>query len=197
MRHPLVLIASALSLVGCAEQSLLRWSDATGIDDHIAQPALIVSSQAADPSAPLTAKTLPERASAAYITALAAREKDPDKLRALMAAPIRKAGDAGDSPTKFARVMVIGIQRRDIRPADRFAMTKVEVRPVRLPEDAVLKNADRRAYRFTDYQSASTDYTSINIGAVAISNQVSSSVGVTPTFGGATSPTAAASRGIG
>jgi hypothetical protein len=181
VQNILVGLFAAAALSGCAgQQSLLRWSHThvsglTPVDDSRFAPTLDVSSQAADPSTPLTAKTLPERPSAAYIAALAANEKQPAKLRELMATPIRKVG-VTEEASKFLRVLVLEVQRRGVRPADRFVMTDVEVKPTG-PSNAL-------DYIFTDYQLASTTNSTINIGTVAITSQVSTGLAVTPNFAG-------------
>jgi hypothetical protein len=181
------ILATCIGLAGCASQpTLLRWSKASGTTE-VAPPTLYVTSQPADPATPLTARTLPERASAAYITALAANQKDADKLRKSMATPIGKGGGADDR-SEFARVMVVELQRGGVRPGDRFMSTQVEVRPT-------VANG-KPDYIFDDYQQASTSYTTINVGTVSITNQQSTSLSVTPTFGGAASPSATASYGV-
>ncbi len=176
-RLTMLTIVAALCLASCASPTLLRWreGDPTGLTDA-KSPSLSITSQAADPDTPLTAKTLPERAAAAYIRALAAQSKDPSKLRALMATPIRK-GDSGSAANDLPRVMVIDVQRNGVRPADRFMMTEVDVKPTMAPAGP--------DYVFTDYQAASTANSNISIGTVSVTNQTTGTLSATPTIAAA------------
>jgi hypothetical protein len=102
-----------------------------------------------------------------------------------MAAPIKKADDQPGDQIKFARVIVVSVQRNGVRPGDRYLMTKVEIQPTR--------SSDMKPeFRFSDYQMASTDYSTINIGTVSVSSQVATTLSATPTFGAAASPSATA-----
>ena len=179
MRAPAIgLVLGALLLAGCANDTLLRWRPgaATGYAGPPRPPTLSVTSQAADPDSPLNVKTMKERPAAAYITALAENQKDPDKLRALMATPISKGGGDGDADD-LPRVLVIDVQRNGVRPADRFTMTEVDVVPT--------TGAEGPDYLFTDYQAASTTNASISIGTVTITNQTTGTLSATPGFGAA------------
>lgn len=181
MRRSTVLSTLAvLFLTGCASQTLLRFQPGKAVGlTEAKQPTLYVTSQPADPDKPLTAKTLQDRTGAAYVSALAAHETKPDKLRALMAKPVKKEGDDSD-PDDFARVLVIDLQRNGVRPADRFIATEVDVRPT----TAASGGPD---YIFTDYQAASTSSSSISIGTVTVTNQTTGTLSATPAFGAAVS----------
>jgi hypothetical protein len=175
-----------IGLAACAAHpSLLRWSTPNGAANLSTwqEPSLYVTSQPADPSPALTVKTLGERPAAAYVEALAAHQSDPDRLRASMATPIKKTAGGSDDHIKIARVFVVDVQRNGVRPGDRYMMTKVEIRPTTSPNGEL-------AFHFSDYQAASTDYTTINVGTVNITSQVASSLSVTPTFAGASAATA-------
>jgi hypothetical protein len=168
----------ALALGGCAGASVDRWSSVQGMPPY-APPVLTVSSAPAPAAAPtaaagsesLSLKALPERAAAAYIAALAAKEKSPDDLRADLAKAIGAAGRAGAKDSTLApRVLVVGVEREAPRPGDRLLSTIVSIRPA-------------EAFRFVDYQEAATDRAFIDIGQVSVTDQISASASGGPPAG--------------
>jgi hypothetical protein len=160
---------TAVLLTGCAAgPTLNRWSKASGVPDE-RPPILFVSSApaAADKSDPLTLKALPERVGAAYVKALADREKGSKDLRAAIAAPIKTKSEAGSrDTTKVSRVLMLSLQRAVYRPGDRFLAATVSIRPV--------------GFRFTDYTLAATERSAINIGTVSVTDQRGASLSATP-----------------
>jgi hypothetical protein len=156
----------ALALSGCAGASLDRWSTVEGMPPY-APPVLTVSSAPAAGGEALSAKGLPERAAAAYVAALAAREKSSQDLRGALAKPIAADKTGGKDATVSPRVLVVGVERETPRPGDRLLSTIVSIRPA-------------EPFRFVDYQQAATDRTFIDIGQVSITDERSASIGVAP-----------------
>ncbi len=175
-------LAGLLAACGAApQQSLLRWSpghaaNLTSANEKL-KPTLFVSSQPVDPAPTFSVRTLPERAAASYIRALAGKTKNIEDLKTSIGKPISAAPA---DPSSLRRVLVIDVQRQGVRPADRYTRMLVEIKPA------------GNKFRFTDFQSASTLNTTINVGSVAISRQLNGSLSAAPTFGGAASPLSAA-----
>jgi hypothetical protein len=166
----------ALALAGCAgQQSLSRWSTAQDVPPW-RPPVLYVASAPAASAAPsseaLTVKTLPERASAAYIAALAAKEADAKSLQAALGAKLGGGGGDGGGGakdmTKAPRVLLVGVERQSVRPGDRLLATTISIRPAN-PGD----------FSFTDYELAATDRSTINIGSVSVTDARSADLNLT------------------
>jgi hypothetical protein len=161
---------AAILLAGCATAPTLnRWSKVSGVPDY-QPPLLYVSSAPAaaeSRSDPLTLKALPERVGAAYVKALADREKATKDLRAALAAPFNTREDAGTTnTTRVPRVLMLSVQRAAVRPGDRLLATTISIRPV--------------GFRFTDYTLAATERSAINIGAVSVTDQRSANLSASP-----------------
>ncbi len=172
-------MAAAMLLAGCASGPTLdRWARAAGVPDY--RPPVLYVGSAPAPAAPseaLTIKGLPDRLGAAYVTALAARERASKDLRAAMAAPLGdKAGSGGADTTTIPRVLLLSVQRAAYRPGDRFLATTISIRPA--------------GFRFTDYALAATDRQTINIGTVAVTDQRAANISLAP------GPAAAAAEGL-
>ncbi len=170
------LIAGAVlvGLAGCAGQpGLDRWTHADGLPDYAA-PQLYLSSAPSAPSDPLSVRNMPERAAAAYITALAAKETASKDLRAALAAKIAASAGVRDT-TQVGRVMIVGVERPQYRPGDRLLSTIVTIAPP--PSDTARSGRD---FDFTDYQLAATDRAAVDIGQVSVTDERSANVGVSP-----------------
>jgi len=166
--------AAAVALAGCAGgPTLERWSRSSGVPPYQAQYdtlRLFVSSAPVPAAASdhLSIKALPDRAGAAYIAALAAKEKTAADLRSDLAKPLTADDSSGTvDSTKVARVLMLGVERSVFRPGDRLLATTVTIRPV-------------GGVRFTDYSLAATDRSAINIGAVTVTNTQSANISVAP-----------------
>ncbi|MBV8682912.1 MAG: hypothetical protein JO111_08570 [Caulobacteraceae bacterium] len=152
----------ALALVGCAGASVDRWSKVEGLPPY-APPVLTVSSAPAASADSSSVKALPERAEAAYVAAVAAKEKTTKDLQAALAKPIEERKTAPKDATVASRVLVVGVEREAPRPGDRLLSTIVSIRPA-------------EPFRFIGYQQAATDRTFIDIGQVSITDQQSASI---------------------
>jgi hypothetical protein len=170
MRTFAPIAVAAMMLAGCGGGPTLdRWSKASGVPGF-RPPVLYVGSApaAAAASDPLTIKALPDRLGAAYVVALAAREKSSKDLRAAMAAAFNTPGDGGGGGdlTKIGRVLLLSVQRAAFRPGDRLLATTISIRPA--------------GFRFTDYTLATTDRATVNIGAVSITDQRGANLSAAP-----------------
>jgi hypothetical protein len=163
-------------LAGCASgPTLNRWSRAEGVPAY-SPPTLFVGSAPTPGGDALSVKALPDRAGAAYIAALAIREKTSKDLRAAVAKEIVGPPSDQKDLTRIGRVLVVSVQRPAPRPGDRFLATTISIRPWN--------------FRFTDYQMAATERTVINIGAVSVADQRSANIALTP------GPASAAAEGL-
>jgi len=185
--HALIGIGIAVVLAGCAAapKDLQRWVNQTGVDDW-APPYFIVSAQSsAEPASQMSVRNLPDHAAATYIAEAAAwmKKKDPDELRQFLTKPIASGDSSHLDQTRLGRVLVVDVERTTVRPGDRYVATLVEVQPS-------VGGDGRPLYEFVDYQIASTDFSTINLGSINISHQVAESLQLTPTIGAAASPTA-------
>jgi len=170
MRRLLLTCSSALigiSLAGCSTSGTLkRWNQISQTSDP-GPPVLSISSAPAPPADPMTIKALSDRAAGAYVTAVATGKPTPTaaELRAAIAALMKPApGDVDES--SVSRVLTIAVQRSNIRPGDRYLFTEVEVRPV--------------GFTFADYQSAATEFNTINIGSVTVASTTSAGAELSP-----------------
>ncbi len=166
----------AFALGGCAgQESLSRWSAAQDVPPWAPPKVYVASAPASGPAAPpaeaVTVKTLPERAGAAYIAALAAKSADAKALQAALGAKLG-ASDGGSGGakdlTKAARVLLVGVERSSVRPGERLLATTVSIRPAN-PADFI----------FTDYELAATSRSTINIGQVSVTDTRSANLSVT------------------
>lgn len=108
-------------------------------------------------SSPTTGASLPERAAAAYIAALVKFGKTPDDLRANLAAPIAAGGNSSTAENRsvFHRTIVVSVRKDGgFNPADRLDATDVVIRPY--------------GARFDNWDTLATAYTTINAGAVQL-----------------------------
>jgi hypothetical protein len=173
MQRGLSATIAALALAGCATQpTIQRWESVSNLPDS-QPPSLRVSSAPATSPAALAAKSLPDHAGAAYITALAAVDKKPKDLRADIARPMKAPPSGLQDGTVFDRVLTVSVERALVRPGDRLLMTRVTIKP-----------ADPNV-TFTNYESAAAAHSTVNIGTVTISDTYSASAGVAPGGGAA------------
>lgn len=166
----LVIALAAVALAGCGT-TLSRWKSAEGLPAY-AEPRLYVSSAPAPGGDAFTVKSLPERAAAAYIAGLAEKEKTSAALQAALAKPISGGGAGGSADaTAVGRVLVVGVQRPSLLPGDRLLTVTVSLKP------------PTGAYRFTGFQAAATNRSTINIGTVTVTDQVGATFGLAPSPG--------------
>lgn len=170
MRALPLLVLAGLALAGCGSNAtLMRFKTAPTAMPRSQPPILRVSSAPGEAGDALTVKALPERAAAAYVEAMAPRTEGAKGLREALAEPIKRPG-GGIDRTSLSRVITVSVQRPLVRPGDRYLMTIVD-----------LKTAG--AFTFTGFQSAATEYNTINIGTVSISNQTATKAEIDPKFG--------------
>jgi hypothetical protein len=160
------IVATAIALTGCT--TIQRWSAVSGLPPSSPPDFTVTSAPADAPGGAVTAKDLPDRAGAAYIAALASRDKSAADLRADVAKPIKSPASGISDGSVVPRVLLVTVERPHIRPGDRLLMTRVLVRPA---------NAD---VSFTDYQFAATERATINIGTVSVSDSLGGSAGIGP-----------------
>jgi hypothetical protein len=119
---------------------------------------------ASAPASPANGLSLPERAMATYIAALANPNvaKAADALRKNIAAPFEAAGPATmDDETIFHRTMVVTVARDPLyfNPADRIEAVDVAIKP----DNAIIRSWD----------AAATIYSTINAGTVQLTGTAS------------------------
>ncbi len=169
MRVWLWMSVFAVSVAGCATAPTLnRWSTAAGVP-AVTPPILYVSSAASPPSSSdsVTFRNLPERTGAAFVKAIADKNKDSKDFAAAIQQPFKDKDDSGPiDTTKVPRVLLLSVQREWVRPGDRLLATTVDIQPI--------------GFRFSDYSLAATEHSVVNIGTVAVTNLRGENIGVAP-----------------
>jgi len=161
----------AASLAGCGTPDD-RYKSENGLDFGTPPPlTLDISSQPA-PAAPAAAISLPERAEAAYITALAAKIKDPAAFQAAVAKPLTTGG-GGSSRTSLTRILLITVSQQGYYPADRLVFMRVRITP-----------NPTQHFAFAGLTAAATAWATQSIDSLDISNDVKFQPEFDATLGG-------------
>ena len=150
----------AASLASCGTPDN-RYKSESGLDLAPPMPlTLDISSQPAPTAPGASAVSLPERAEAAYITALAAKIKDAAAFQAAVAKPPSGGGGGSTERTTLSRILLITVSQQRYYPADRLVFMRVTITP------------DQGLYAFSGLTAASTSWATQTIDSLDVSNDV-------------------------
>lgn len=153
----LTVLCTAL-LTGCTSSPDKRFANASGLSvTDPTPPMLDVTAVPSDPASATSVKDLPERAAAAYITALSAKSKTAAELQAALAKEISKPKTSIDN-TVLARTLIITVSPSAFHLADRLTYIHVTIKP----DDFV----------FTGISATATTWGSQPIDTLDITNNV-------------------------
>ncbi len=158
------------TLAGCGTPDN-RYKSEKGLDLGAPMPlTLDISSQPA-PAPAASSVTLPERAEAAYITALAAKIKDPAAFQAAIAKPL--GGGGGASHTSLTRILLITVSQQGYYPADRLVFMRVTLTP-----------DPASHFAFSGLTAAATNWATQTIDSLDVSNDLKFAPELDATLGG-------------
>ncbi|RAS38296.1 hypothetical protein [Paraburkholderia bryophila] len=169
-----MIVASAL--IGCNSSPDKRYASVSGLSTAApTAPILDITAVASAPAAPTTIKDLPERAEAAYITALSAKTKTAADLQAALAKNIVAPKTSLDN-TVISRTLLITVSPSSFHLGDRLTYLYITV----VPDNFV----------FTGVTATATTWGSQPIDTLDITNNVQFQPELDVTLAGAVKGTA-------